>query len=367
MIKHLKYLKYVLRHKWFVFLACLDYGLIWRGIKHDWHKFLPSEWFPYVNFFYGKTGKPIQRRDSTGYYKPTDTGDAQFDFAWFLHQKRADHHWQWWVLVRDEYCTCVRENGIISSSGTNKETSGWIPNSVSGADSSDPLSISQLITRESEEFSGGSYAKRIGMNTAPNSAINTAPSNEDMIGSDTEKTREQQENAQGQSAEEGETLFSNTMGEKNRNVPVVGNHIESSFALTTSTVVEQSTDMRSTQMAKEQSINGSLKTTSQRGSESFVTTATRHSDTMDTAHTEICETCGKHKSQMRVLKMSDVAMKEMIADWRGAGRAQGKSFTWEWYEANKEKMRLHPDTRVWVESELAKLKHDHAKRMILGI
>jgi hypothetical protein len=41
-------------------------------------------------------------RDSTGYYKPTNTGDAAFDFAWLLHQKRNKHHWQWWTLPEDE-------------------------------------------------------------------------------------------------------------------------------------------------------------------------------------------------------------------------------------------------------------------------
>jgi len=99
-MKHLRYLAYVARHKWFVARACAQEGLLWRGIAHDWHKMLPSEWFPYVEFFYGKNAKPV--KDETGYYKPTDTGNAAFDFAWLLHQKRADHHWQWWILPEDE-------------------------------------------------------------------------------------------------------------------------------------------------------------------------------------------------------------------------------------------------------------------------
>lgn len=96
---HLKYLAYVLRHKWFVFLAAWRLGVPWLGLVHDLSKFRPSEWRPYVAFFHGKKAKP--RRDSTGYYKPTDTGDAAFDFAWLLHQKRNRHHWQWWVLPDD--------------------------------------------------------------------------------------------------------------------------------------------------------------------------------------------------------------------------------------------------------------------------
>jgi hypothetical protein len=103
MIKHLKYASYVARHKWYVFLACAERGLWWRGIKHDWHKMLPSEWLPYTNYFYGTPGESVvTKRDETGYYKPTDTGDKAFDFAWLLHQKRGDHHWQWWILPEDD-------------------------------------------------------------------------------------------------------------------------------------------------------------------------------------------------------------------------------------------------------------------------
>jgi hypothetical protein len=99
-MKYIKYLKYVVKHKWFVAVECFKVGLYWRGLTHDWHKFLPSEWFPYTEFFYGKKAKPV--RDNTGYYKPTDTGDTSFDFAWLLHQKRADHHYQWWLLPEDD-------------------------------------------------------------------------------------------------------------------------------------------------------------------------------------------------------------------------------------------------------------------------
>lgn len=100
MSKYIKYLKYLLRHKWYVGLACFERGLYWQGLIHDWSKFLPDEFIPYSNFFYGE--KAVPRRDSTGYYKPTDTGDEAFDFAWLLHQKRNKHHWQWWVLPEDD-------------------------------------------------------------------------------------------------------------------------------------------------------------------------------------------------------------------------------------------------------------------------
>jgi uncharacterized protein DUF5662 len=108
MLRHLLYLKYVLRHKWFVFVECMKLGVpLWIAVWHDWDKFLPDEWFPYVNFFHGPKKQPI--RDETGYYKPTDTGDLAFDFAWLLHQKRNRHHWQWWVLPEDDGGTKVLE------------------------------------------------------------------------------------------------------------------------------------------------------------------------------------------------------------------------------------------------------------------
>lgn len=95
-IKIFKYLNYVLRHKWYVFIECWKEKIIWRGIIHDLSKFLPSEFLPYAFHDFDK------ERDSTGYYKPTDTGDRAFDFAWLLHQKRNKHHWQFWVLPEDD-------------------------------------------------------------------------------------------------------------------------------------------------------------------------------------------------------------------------------------------------------------------------
>lgn len=87
---HWAYLKYVLRHKWFVFRACraLDVSL-WRAVKHDWTKFLPSEWGPYVRTFY----KP----DGSKQYVESEA----FSIAWRHHQRRNSHHWQYWLLTWD--------------------------------------------------------------------------------------------------------------------------------------------------------------------------------------------------------------------------------------------------------------------------
>lgn len=51
-----------------------------------------------------------------------------------------------------------------------------------------------------------------------------------------------------------------------------------------------------------------------------------------------------------VYPMPDACRREMLADWRGAGRAQGKGDdVQEWYEMNREKMVLHDKTREWIE------------------
>lgn len=96
---YLKYLSYVIRHKWFVMMECFKEGLIYRGLVHDLSKLRPSEFFPYANHF----GAGIQTgRDKTGYYKPYDTGDPAFDIAVHRHTRRNDHHWQSWVQPKDK-------------------------------------------------------------------------------------------------------------------------------------------------------------------------------------------------------------------------------------------------------------------------
>ncbi len=79
-MKHLRYLRYVLRHRWFVFLACCEMGVAWRGAIHDLSKFRSSEWGPYADHFYG------QKLEN----------DPAFERAWSLHYLRNPHHWEHW-------------------------------------------------------------------------------------------------------------------------------------------------------------------------------------------------------------------------------------------------------------------------------
>jgi len=98
---HWSYLKYVLRHKWFVFVAGLQTGApIWRLLIHDWTKFLPCEWNAYVEKFYGKKIDE-KEPDDFRYWSARGPVDAAFDHAWNHHQKANKHHWQYWLLTND--------------------------------------------------------------------------------------------------------------------------------------------------------------------------------------------------------------------------------------------------------------------------
>jgi hypothetical protein len=100
--KYIKYSRYVLIHKWYVFVECCKLGIWWQGIWHDCSKFMLSEFVPYARHFYGSGGDISKGRDKGGYYKGGDTGDVPFDLAWLFHQRRNRHHWQYWIFAQDE-------------------------------------------------------------------------------------------------------------------------------------------------------------------------------------------------------------------------------------------------------------------------
>lgn len=102
---HLLYLSYVLCHKWFVLVAGARLGPppgwpVLRSVRwwlqllvHDLSKFLPSEWAPYADNFYGP---PVE-----GCPKCKAARQAAYDVAWLHHQHRNLHHWQRWLLRYD--------------------------------------------------------------------------------------------------------------------------------------------------------------------------------------------------------------------------------------------------------------------------
>lgn len=93
MKKHWNYFKYVIRHKWFVFIEGRKLNIpMWRLIIHDWQKFTPTEWCPYVMTFYG----PWK------YKERPDWLVNSFNRAWLHHIHYGPHHWQHWLLVYDD-------------------------------------------------------------------------------------------------------------------------------------------------------------------------------------------------------------------------------------------------------------------------
>jgi len=92
MKKYIKYLSYIARHKYWVFVAGIKTRVpIWQLLIHDLSKFGFKEFSPYVELFYG------------GYNKTCvpDSIREDFDKAWLHHQNVNPHHWQHWVLLDD--------------------------------------------------------------------------------------------------------------------------------------------------------------------------------------------------------------------------------------------------------------------------
>ena len=79
---YFKYLKSLLLHKWWVFLAGRKLKLpLWTLIIHDWQKFTPSEFSVYARYFFdNKKNK------------------KEFMFTWLHHVHRGPHHWEYWLL-----------------------------------------------------------------------------------------------------------------------------------------------------------------------------------------------------------------------------------------------------------------------------
>lgn len=67
---------------------------------HDFSKFMPCEWFPYVEKFYGKKVDKDEP-DDYRYWSARGPIEAAFEHAWNHHQKANKHHWQYWLLTND--------------------------------------------------------------------------------------------------------------------------------------------------------------------------------------------------------------------------------------------------------------------------
>ena len=109
MKKYLRYLHYILRHKYYVMIECFRRKMFWRGITHDLSKFLPCEFFPYAEYFYGKYSDYMVKKYG-GEFSANDMYNMQtiqenFNLAWLHHQELNPHHWQYWILREDSGAT----------------------------------------------------------------------------------------------------------------------------------------------------------------------------------------------------------------------------------------------------------------------
>jgi hypothetical protein len=88
-MKHVwKYLKFVMRHKWFVYKEGRKLGLgFWQCALHDMSKLSVAEFFPYMRKFeVGLTDAKAQR---------------EFQLAWLHHIHANKHHWNHWIIGAD--------------------------------------------------------------------------------------------------------------------------------------------------------------------------------------------------------------------------------------------------------------------------
>lgn len=91
---HWQYLRYLIRHKWFVLVAGLRLRVpLWRLLVHDWSKFTAAEWTPYVEKYYGPpfSSNWIETREERA-----ERVEAAYRAAWHHHVERNDHHPEYW-------------------------------------------------------------------------------------------------------------------------------------------------------------------------------------------------------------------------------------------------------------------------------
>jgi hypothetical protein len=78
--------KTITKHKWYVYRACKDLEIGWRGIKHDMSKFSFKEFIPSARYFQG-TSSPID----------AEKKERGYSIAWQHHKGHNTHHWQYWL------------------------------------------------------------------------------------------------------------------------------------------------------------------------------------------------------------------------------------------------------------------------------
>ena len=116
MRSHLKYISYLYRHKYWVFIAGRRLRApLFRLLIHDWTKLLPQEWFPYLDFFYGEF-LPWDRMKFRPYSEwkwSKEAVEERFQIAWNHHIHWNKHHWQFWLIVDDPAGPHQEQIGVL--------------------------------------------------------------------------------------------------------------------------------------------------------------------------------------------------------------------------------------------------------------
>jgi Family of unknown function (DUF5662) len=102
---YLKNIRYILKHKYYVFVECHKMGLTWRGIIHDWSKFSLEEFKPYALYFFGDlpSWDIVKHQSPTYPYEWTkEYWSKKFNEAWLHHKRVNKHHWDYWVDLDDD-------------------------------------------------------------------------------------------------------------------------------------------------------------------------------------------------------------------------------------------------------------------------
>lgn len=81
-----RHFKTITKHKWYVFRACCEFGIPFRGLVHDLSKYSPIEFMPSAKHFQG-TSSPIDAEKAQNGYS----------IAWAHHKGHNPHHWEYWT------------------------------------------------------------------------------------------------------------------------------------------------------------------------------------------------------------------------------------------------------------------------------
>lgn len=88
MKKYIDYLKSLLLHKWYVFVAGRYVGVsIWQLLIHDLSKFSPAEFRTYGRYSSTKEGRE----------------SVEFAAAWLHHENHNPHHWGYYIPRSGKY------------------------------------------------------------------------------------------------------------------------------------------------------------------------------------------------------------------------------------------------------------------------